>query len=84
MSNRHAISANTPPSEVTAVYWLYAERHVDDYPASTSRSGKWLLFIPVEQVDAVWEVIKRAIEEGRLGDCAKVATARPNPNASKP
>jgi len=84
MSNRQSISADARPSEVTAAYWLYANRCVGDYPASTPRSGKWLLFIPVEQINGVWAVIKHAVEEGRLGDSAKVATGRPNPNASNP
>ena len=84
MNKRPVISTNARPSEVTVAYWLYAERRVGDYPISTPRSGKWLLFIPVEQVDGVWNAIKRAVEEGRLGDSAKVATARPNPNASNP
>jgi hypothetical protein len=32
----------------------------------------------------VWIRIKHATEHGRLGDSAKVATAKPNPNASDP
>jgi len=39
------------------------------------------VFVPVKSVDGVWEKVKKATEEGRLGDSAKVATARPNPNA---
>jgi hypothetical protein len=35
-------------------------------------------------VDDVWEKIKRATEEGRLGGRVKVATAKPNPNAVNP
>jgi len=54
------------------------------YPESTDRCGKWLLFIPTEQIDDVWSHIKQATEEGRLGGSAKVATARPNPNAINP
>jgi len=30
----------------------------------------------------VWAKIKKATEEGKLGDSAKVATAKPNPNAT--
>jgi hypothetical protein len=32
----------------------------------------------------VWAKIKHATEDGRLGDSAKVATARPNPHVSDP
>jgi hypothetical protein len=32
----------------------------------------------------VWAKIKHATADGRLGDSAKAATAKPNPNASNP
>lgn len=69
------------PSQVTDAYWIHAERKTGKYPEATDRSGKWLIFVPLEKVDEVWERIKTATEDGRLGDSAKVATARPNPNA---
>ncbi len=72
------------PSEVTDAYWLHAERKTGTYPADTENCGKWLVFVPVAQIDEVWARIKLAIEEGRLGSSAKVATARPNPNATNP
>ncbi|MGD0486033.1 MAG: putative phosphothreonine lyase domain-containing protein [Syntrophorhabdales bacterium] len=72
------------PSQVTDKYWLYAERKNGDYPAATPNSGKWLIFAPISQIDEVWIRIKHATEHGRLGDSAKVATAKPNPNASDP
>ena len=40
------------------------------------------MFVRNENVDEVWEKIKKATEEGKLGDSAKVATAKPNPNAT--
>jgi len=72
------------PSEVTDAYWLYAERKIGTYPAATENSGKWLVFVPLSQIDEVWAKIKLATEEGRLGSSAKVATARLNPNAANP
>ncbi|MBU2573155.1 MAG: DUF1917 domain-containing protein [Elusimicrobia bacterium] len=69
-------------SQITDAYWIYAERKTGQYPEATDRSGKWLIFVPLQNIDAVWERIKTATEEGRLGDSAKVATARPNPNAT--
>lgn len=69
------------PSQETNTYWLYAVRRQGKYPKPTAKNGKWLVFVPVRSVDAVWRKIKTATEEGRLGDSAKVATARPNPNA---
>jgi hypothetical protein len=73
------------PSQVTDDYWVYARREVGDYPPyNTARGGKWLLFVPKEHIDQAWATIKQATEEGRLGDSAKVATARPNPHATNP
>lgn len=72
------------PSEVTEDYWLHADRKTGTYPADTENRGKWLVFVPISQVDEVWAKIKLATEAGRLGSSAKVATARPNPNATNP
>lgn len=73
-------------SQVTDAYWIHAERKTGKYPEAeaTERSGKWLIFVPLENINEVWERVRRATEEGRLGDSAKVATARPNPNAVDP
>lgn len=72
------------PSEVAEVYWIYTERRKGKYPESTIRSGKWLVFVDEKDVDEVWAKIRKAVEEGKLGSDAKVATAKPNPNATKP
>lgn len=37
-------------------------------------SGKWMLFPPVEDIDNVWRAVCQAVDAGRLGPCAKVAT----------
>ncbi len=78
------ITADPKPMAVTDCYWLYTERKIGAYPADTENCGKWLIFVPVLQVDEVWAKIKLATEEGRLGSSAKVATAKPNPNATNP
>jgi hypothetical protein len=75
---------STKPSEEINVYWLHAEREEGDYPEQTSRSGKWLIFVNVENVDEAWEKVKNATEQGKLGFASKVATAKPNPNAIDP
>lgn len=72
------------PSQITDTFWLHATLQVGTYPKATERCGKWLLFIPVAEVDKAWEKIKIATHEGLLGSSAKVATARPNPNAARP
>ncbi|MEM2469116.1 MAG: DUF1917 domain-containing protein [Candidatus Jordarchaeales archaeon] len=74
--------SDAKPSEVTEVYWLYACRKKGKYPEATKRSGKWLIFVPPEKVDELWERVRRAVEEGRLGDVAKVSTAKPRPSAT--
>jgi len=67
------------PSEVKEVHWIYAVRKRGRYSKPTVRSGKWLLFVKRENVDEVWAMIKKAVEEGKLGDSAKVATAKASP-----
>ena len=76
--------SDAKPSEVTDVYWIYAKREMGKYSRSTHRSGKWLVFVNVKNVDEVWAKVKKATGEGKLGDSAKVATAKPNPNAKNP
>ena len=48
----------------------------------TSYVGKWMIFEAPEKVDAAWEKIRKATEEGRLGISAKVRTARPEKEGS--
>ena len=70
---------NAKPSEVREVHWIYAFRKKGEYPESTSKSGKWLIFVDRKDVDEVWRRIKDAVEEGKLGNKAKVSTAKPKP-----
>jgi Bles03-like protein len=73
--------AESRPSEVTAVDWIYAQRRVGKYPATTPKSGKWLVFRDFGHIDAMWAKIKSATEAGRLGARSKVSTAKPSPLA---
>ena len=72
--------AESKPSEITDVYWICAKNKTKNCPVVTERSGKWLLFVDVQVIDDVWMKIKQATEDGRLGQDAKVATAKPSPN----
>ena len=72
------------PSKVHDRYWLRAYRKVGNYPEHTERSGKWLIFAPLSEIDEWWDLIKPCTENGLLGGSSKVATARPNPNAKDP
>jgi|SRR5688572_941652 len=67
------------PTKEKCKYWLFAERKVGSYPVHTERGGKWLIFIPRETVDGVWERIREAVEQGKFGGSAKVSTAKPRP-----
>jgi hypothetical protein len=74
--------SNTKPSEEIEAYWIYASRQKGSYPKSNANSGKWLIFVSVDNIDTVWEKIKLATESGLLGGGSKVSTAKPNPNAA--
>jgi len=60
--------------------WLYALRETPGYPDATERSGKWMAFVKLDEVDAFWERVRTAIQAGKLGDMAKVGTT---PSANK-
>ena len=81
---RAAVTDTLKPSEVIDSYWVEAERRQGVYPDHSENGGKWLVFVPLSQVDDVWEKIRCATEEGRLGGSAKISTAKPNPNARDP
>ena len=76
--------ADRKPSQVTDDYWLFAVQKTGTYPEPTENSGKWLIFVPVSEVDELWAKIKDATEEGLLGIAAKVSTQKPNPLARNP
>ena len=71
------------PSQVKDDFWVWAERRNGaSYPPPTERSGKYLLFVGAHRIDQVWLRIKKATEDGFLGDSSKFATMRRNPNAA--
>jgi hypothetical protein len=66
------------PSQVTSHVWLQMdnpnapERLIDkDYETLT---GKWLLYPTPEKIDALWPVLKRSLQAGRLGVSMKAST----------
>lgn len=44
-------------------------------------SGKWMLFPSAEWVDSTWKTVVTAMDEGKLGSTAKVATDDGSPHA---
>lgn len=73
--------SDASPSKTYEAYWIYAERKIGTYPQTTDRGGKYLLFIPVAHIDNAWQTVRKAVEDGKLGNDAKVSTMKPNPNA---
>ena len=65
------------PSEVIDKPWIYAHRLTGEYPKPNVNSGKWLVFVHIDEVDELWDEIKQATESGKLGHASKVATAMP-------
>jgi hypothetical protein len=59
------------PSEHLGTGWIYVSG--PGHNRTTDWVGKWLLYLPREQVDAGWAKIADAVAAGRLGVSAKVA-----------
>ncbi|MBP1928620.1 hypothetical protein J2741_001167 [Methanolinea mesophila] len=70
------------PSMTTQMYWI-----VQDAPGVAPEAiqdelaGKWLIFLPPEEVDDAWKKVRDATWRGELGISAKVSTAKPNPDS---
>src|SRR5690242_7886095 len=78
---------NLKPSEEIKEYWYHANilptsqwKRESEYQGHTQDGGKWLIFVDRKNIDEVWGKIKKATEDGVLGDSSKVSTSRPNPN----
>ncbi|MBL7555902.1 MAG: DUF1917 domain-containing protein [Bdellovibrionaceae bacterium] len=65
------------PSRIKSDYWVHAA-HPKPPNDWTERSGKWLIFVPLNRLDEKWALIARETELGKLGIAAKAATAKPN------
>ena len=70
------------PTRTTQMYWI-----VEDAPSvrpdavDDELAGKWLVFLPADEVDDLWRRVRNATAAGELGISAKVSTAKPNPDA---
>ncbi|MFJ8955172.1 putative phosphothreonine lyase domain-containing protein [Streptomyces sp. NPDC102381] len=64
----------TGPATCTAHPWLWADNCLE--PPVTERlwSGKWLWFPPVSLLDAAWDTVRAATQNGLLGYRSKAAT----------
>ncbi len=82
MENYYNESDEGNPSEIFKKSWLLAFRIIGDYPIGRGNAGKYLIHEDYKNIDKVWKKIKLATENGLLGTLSKVATAKPNPNAT--
>lgn len=66
-------AASPLPSKDKSKPWHYAIAPGNSFE-SGGLTGKWCIFAAPARVDAAWDKVKSAVEEGRLL-CAKVSTA---------
>ena len=71
---RLAHDADALPSQISAVYWIEVKPQTPG-PGPTQRAGRFVLHIPTQQADALWERLRTATRAGQLGYKSKVATA---------
>jgi len=65
--------AEARPSQISAVYWI--EAAAPGGLAPTPRAGYWRIHTTLDHVDKLWDTIKAATAEGKLGHKSKVSTA---------
>lgn len=70
------------PSEIVDKYWIFSinESYEFKLPREERRSGKWLIFDNIKEIDKAWEIIRTATELGKLGPSSKVSTSKENKN----
>lgn len=71
------------PSQILDECWVSATARKNRV-RFTKRSGKWLIFVSVDELDAARSKIKLATQAGLLSNFSKAATALANPNAVDP
>jgi len=67
------------PSTNTTDAWIHAKGVGEGfYQDGQTYVGKWLIFVSHEDIDVVWERIRKATESGQLGIASKASTSRPS------
>lgn len=66
-----------PPSKNKECYWYFCSNKLGFH--STDKTGKWMIFLHISELDKSWEIIKKALFDGLLGPAAKCSTAKENP-----
>lgn len=62
------------PSKEMYSYWIPARPSKKIDNLNNSKFGKWLIFVPVKDIDKVWEQIKIATEQNLLGFSSQSST----------
>jgi hypothetical protein len=70
------------PGKTFTMHWIVQDAP-DVHPDAIEDelAGKWLIFLPPEEIDAAWIQVRDATCRNELGISAKVSTARPNPDS---
>ncbi len=63
------------PSQVSGAYWLEAKAAPATRPGPTARATALRAECELSAVDAIWDILRKATQAGRLGYKAKVAAA---------
>lgn len=70
------------PSRTSQMYWIITDSpDTEPQQIEDELAGKWLIFVPPEDVDATWRRIRDATVAGELGISTKVSTAKENPDS---
>lgn len=70
------------PSKTTKMYWIVQDApDVSPDAIEDELAGKWLIFLPPDEVDEAWIKVRNAMSAHELGISAKVSTAKPNPDS---
>jgi hypothetical protein len=70
------------PGKTTKMYWIVQDApDVSPDAIQDELAGKWLIFLPTEDVDEAWKLVRDATCKKELGISAKVSTAKPNPDS---
>ncbi len=70
------------PGKTTKMYWIVQDApDISPDAIQDELAGKWLIFLPPEDVDDAWRKVRNATWKNELGISAKVSTAKPNPDS---
>lgn len=70
------------PGKTTTMHWIVQDApDVKPDAIEDELAGKWLIFLPPDEIDSAWIRVRDATCRKELGISAKVSTARPNPDS---